>query len=103
LSFVITANLLSSGDAVYRNEAGAWSPDIAAAALYATTEDASAALVAARADAVTLEVELIEVTVEAGGPTPLRLREKIRAFGPTVRSDHRPPARRPEAADVPLR
>jgi hypothetical protein len=43
-----------------------------------------------------LDVELIDVTVADGAIVPLRLRERIRAAGPTNRQDHGKQARPPE-------
>lgn len=83
----ITANRVRDGAVVWRTAEGGWSPAVAEAVVLDT---ADAELVAAKADiAARLVTDVYEVEVEAGttGPVPLRLRERIRAVGPTVRPD----------------
>ncbi len=92
---ILTANRLSDGDVVYRTTEGDWIDDIDSAELIDSPEQLAAAEAAAHADvkaSKVLDVVAIAVEVEDGHIVPKRLRERIRAFGPTVKSDHRPGA-----------
>lgn len=92
---ILTANRLSDGDVVYRTTAGDWIADVDAAELIEGSERLAVAEAAAQADvkaAKVLDVAAIAVEVVDGHIVPKRLRERIRAFGPTVKSDHRPGA-----------
>lgn len=86
---VVSANLLLEGDVVYRDAAGAWSLDLAEAAIAETPEAAETLLSAAASEAhLVVDAALIEVVLGAdGAPTPATLRERIRAAGPTTRLD----------------
>ena len=84
---VITANRLSEGLVVFLDEAGGWSLAIAEARLLEDGADLDAALAYAKAqhDArVIVEPYAIDVELKDGVPDPVRLRERIRAEGPTV-------------------
>jgi sulfite reductase (NADPH) hemoprotein beta-component len=92
---ILTANRLSDGDVVYRTAGGDWVADVDAAELIEETERLTTAVAAAKADvkaAKVLDVAPIAVEASNGHIVPKRLRERIRAFGPTVKSDHRPGA-----------
>ncbi len=92
---ILTANRLYDGDVVYRTAAGDWVDDVDAAELIDGAEQLAAAEAAAQADVKAsrvLDVVTIKVEVVDGRIMPTRLRERIRAFGPTVKSDHRPDA-----------
>ncbi|MEC9343210.1 MAG: DUF2849 domain-containing protein [Pseudomonadota bacterium] len=84
---IITANRLSDGAVVYLAAEG-WLTDIARAAVLNAADAIEAGLAsAARAvsERMVIDTAAIDVTVEKGrGPVPVRLRERIRAFGPTV-------------------
>ena len=83
----VTGNRLRDGAVIYRMADGDWTTDIARAAAYG--EDADAALKAAEDDAakaIVVGVELIEVVKGVSGIEPVSLREKIRAYGPTILS-----------------
>jgi len=84
---VITANRLSDGIVVYL-AAGDWKPGIGGASVLSAPDAVEAGLaVAARAVAghEVVDVNAIEIELdEKNSPRPLRLRERIRAFGPTV-------------------
>ncbi len=89
---IVTANRLVDGDVVFRTADGRWLRDIDAAGLLVDKAAAEAAHAAAQADveaALVVDVAVIDVAVEDGGIVPVRLRERIRAFGPTVKADHR--------------
>jgi hypothetical protein len=86
---VLTANRLSDGAVVYLG-AGGWSEWIDAASV-AADETAAADLEARGAQAVAerqvVDPYLIDVISEGGHLAAARLRERIRAAGPTVRLD----------------
>lgn len=87
---IITANRLGDGVVVYLDATSGWTERLGAAAVFETA-DAIAAAVAAgkKAEAAQIVVETypIDVARVEGGLKPLRLREEIRAAGPTVRLD----------------
>lgn len=90
---ILTANRLADGDVVYRTAAGDWVPDVDAAELLDEPDRKAEAEAAAQADvkaSKVLDVMMIAVETVEGHIVPKRLRERIRAFGPTVKSDHRP-------------
>ena len=81
----VTGNRLRDGAVIYRVADGEWTTDIGQAAAYGA--DADVALKAAEADvagAVVVGIELIDVVQGASGLEPVSLRERIRAYGPTV-------------------
>ena len=84
---VLTANRLSDGIAVWYTAKGTWSESIQESEV---TKDAAriAELEAigkkAFADNQVLDVNMVEVAVASGVITPLRMREKIRAAGPSI-------------------
>lgn len=82
---VLTANRLSDGVVVFLDANGRWSEQIAAARIAEEKADAEALTEAgeARGDEVVAPY-LIDVALEAQGPKPLRYRERIRAFGPSI-------------------
>ena len=83
---LVTANRLSDGVVVFLDAEGGWPTDIAKARVIAPADLADALAYAKRASDAQVVVEPyeIEVTVENGVPVPVRLRERIRAAGPTV-------------------
>jgi Protein of unknown function (DUF2849) len=83
---LVTANRLRDGVPVYRAADGSWATAIDAAALVPESESESW-LAAAQAGPLPLPVVapyIIEAVCEAGKTTPVTLRERIRATGPTV-------------------
>jgi hypothetical protein len=89
---IVTANRLVDGDVVFRAADGSWRRNVDEAEVLsdkASTEAAHAAALADMDDDVVIDVAVIDVTVDDGRIVPVRLRERIRAFGPTVKSDHR--------------
>lgn len=89
---IVTANSLIDGAVVFRAADGGWVSSVDGAGLLHSKEEAALAESAAHADAaqaVVVDVALIDVAVTDGRIVPVRLRERIRAFGPTVKSDHR--------------
>jgi hypothetical protein len=90
---VLTANRLSDGVSVWLGSDGEWTRSLKDA-LLARHDDAAVALEAAGAQALddnrVVDVNLIEVEETPRGPRPFRLRERIRAQGPTI--DYAPAA-----------
>ncbi|WP_417708735.1 DUF2849 domain-containing protein [Roseibium aggregatum] len=84
---VITANRLLNGDVVWLAENGAWVERITLAKVYDGKEAVAAALaegLEAEKNQKVVGVYEMDVTVEEGVIVPVRLREKIRATGPTT-------------------
>jgi hypothetical protein len=87
---ILTANRLSDGEAVWFSADRGWAETIEGAEL-ATDAAAEERLEAIGKDGIrtnrVIDVELIEVTLLDGKIRPVRLRERIRAAGPTNRLD----------------
>lgn len=86
---VLTANRLSDGIAVWY-AAGGWAETVGHADIAhdKAAEDRLEAIgAAAAANNEVVDVNLIDVDVIDGLAEPVRLREKIRAAGPTIRTD----------------
>ncbi|QFT65471.1 hypothetical protein FIU93_01685 [Labrenzia sp. THAF35] len=84
---VITANRLLNGDVVWLAENGSWVERITLAKVYDGKEAVAAALaegLEAEKNQKVVGVYEMDVTVEEGVIVPVRLREKIRAAGPTT-------------------
>jgi len=88
LSHILTASRLTDGRVVYFTAAGQWSEHLLEAFPVAGSEAEAALLVQGRQGVALRQVVdpyLIEVVrAEQDGLLPVRLRERIRAFGPTV-------------------
>ncbi|PIW26667.1 MAG: DUF2849 domain-containing protein [Rhodospirillales bacterium CG15_BIG_FIL_POST_REV_8_21_14_020_66_15] len=84
---VVTGNRLSDGLVIFLGEDGGWTPKIDLARV-AGTEDEAGLLedLAKAAEKARLVVApyLIEVTEDAGTLKPVRYRERLRAYGPSV-------------------
>jgi hypothetical protein len=83
---VITGNSLGEGLVVFQSASG-WSLRIAEAQIYESKDVLDAALVRANADAAAnrvVEPYAVEVVRNANGIAPVKLRERIRAEGPTT-------------------
>lgn len=84
---VITANRLLDGLVIFIGENRSWVTDIAEALTFSDGPDLEAGIafgaesVAAR---MLIDPYPVDVTIENGVPVPVRLREAIRAKGPTV-------------------
>lgn len=86
----ITANRLADGAVVWLTAVGDWSESARSAAVYPDDAAVKAGLAQAQADEakqLIVAFYAVDVAVEPAGPWPLRLRERIRAAGPTVRTD----------------
>ena len=84
---VLTANRLTDGVSVWLGANGEWVVSLKDAFL-ARHDDAVAAIEAAGRQAVAdnrvVDVNVIEIEETEAGPRPYRLRERIRAAGPTI-------------------
>jgi len=83
---IVTANSLADGRVVFQTAFG-WSFHIDEAHVLDSKEAVATALERANADAAqnrVVEPYAIEVTLSDGCPAPVRLRERIRAEGPTT-------------------
>jgi sulfite reductase (NADPH) hemoprotein beta-component len=85
----ITANRLWDGAVVYLADGGTWRESLAGCRLATGEEECKAMEAVARwAVQASIVVSPYVIEVEAGvSPRPARLRESIRAVGPTVRAD----------------
>ena len=83
---IVTANELLSGAVVYLGRDGAWHAELDMARLFAPDEAEArdAAVAAAKGNVRLVGIETEKVTVEVGQVVPNRLRERIRANGPTA-------------------
>lgn len=87
---ILTANRLSDGEAVWLAADHSWAGRIELAEIVrdkAGEEKLERAGAAAFLKNEVLDVALVEVDVVEGAVRPLRLRERIRAAGPTMRLD----------------
>ncbi|MBP2312490.1 DUF2849 domain-containing protein [Azospirillum soli] len=86
----ITANRLRDGTVVFLGANSTWVEQLADAALFEGAE-ADAPLAAAKAQAegeqFGVDVYAFDVTVADGEILPVKARERIRALGPSVRTD----------------
>jgi hypothetical protein len=83
---ILTGNELTSGGTVYLDASGTWVEDLQAARLFSKDETAErdAALAATKAGGRVISLEIEDVAQEQGVIVPKRLRERIRASGPTA-------------------
>jgi hypothetical protein len=84
---VITGNRLHDGAVVWRDPDGNWSRDIADAAIFLTEGQLSEGLNAGRLEESSgrlIGVYEVEIESRENCVAPARLRERIRAAGPTV-------------------
>lgn len=87
---MIIANRLADGVVVFFDAAGVWAESIRDGLLLEDEDQAERHLREAKqdqADCLVIGPELIGVEIEDGSPRPTAIREAIRAFGPTVRTD----------------
>ena len=83
---ILAANELTSGTAVYLDKNGNWQESLQAARLFAKDEAEArdAAIAASKATGRIIGVEIEEVEQVDGHVVPKRMRERIRAAGPTT-------------------
>ena len=87
---MIIANRLRDGAVVFLAPSEAWEPAIAAGTVIESEADATRLMAVAKrheGDCQVIDPQLIDVEVENGRLRPTAIREAIRAFGPTVRTD----------------
>jgi hypothetical protein len=87
---MIIANRLTDGLVVFLSPQESWDTAIVAGAVIETGAEAERLLTIAKrheVECLVVDPQLIEVEVEEGRPRPTAIREAIRAFGPTVRTD----------------
>ena len=85
---IVTANRLGDGEVIYLTAAGGWAERLEDAAVASEIDAAEALLRQAETHRThAVEPYLIDVSLEAGRPRPLRYRERLRARGPSVRFD----------------
>jgi hypothetical protein len=90
MSQVLTGNRLADGAVVYWAGGATWVERVAGALALkepAQLEAAREAESVAIADRLVASAYLMDVTFQDGVPAPLRMREIIRAAGPSVRLD----------------
>jgi hypothetical protein len=84
---VLTANRLSDGISVWYDRQGQWSEQIAQSVVANSKEETDSLEAIGKkafANNEVLDVNLVEVEEVDGQIRPLRLRERIRAEGPTI-------------------
>jgi hypothetical protein len=83
---ILTGNELTSGATVYLDGNGNWIEDLQSARLFSKDEKAEldGALAATKAGGRVISLEIEEVEQVDGVIVPKRLRERIRAAGPTA-------------------
>jgi hypothetical protein len=87
---MIIANRLRDGAVVFLASGEAWATSIASGTLIDNEADATRLMAVAKrheSECRVIDPQLIEVEVADGTPRPTAIREAIRAFGPTVRTD----------------
>ncbi len=87
---MVVASRLRDGFVVFLAPGGEWVESIEQGAVAETKDAAERLLATAKADEernVVVEPYLIEVAVVDGRREPAEIRESIRAYGPTVRTD----------------
>jgi hypothetical protein len=101
---MVIANRLRDGAVVFLGAGDEWRPWIGDGRVIEEADEARGALEVAmrhEAENIVVEPSLIEVEIDAAGlPRPVAVREAIRAFGPTIGSEHinaEPAAGRPSA------
>jgi hypothetical protein len=87
---MIIANRLVDGVVVFLAPQGTWETSVDAGVVIDDDAEAARLLGVAKEHeegCIVIDPNLIEVTVTDGRPRPVAIREAIRAFGPTVRTD----------------
>jgi hypothetical protein len=87
---MIIANRLRDGAVVFLAAGETWETAIAAGSVIDNEADAARLMALAKRHEVECQVidpQLIDVDVKEGKPRPTAIREAIRAFGPSVRTD----------------
>lgn len=88
MTFVLSANRLDDGSVVYFTDDEQWSSQVGDARIVSVDELDEALRISRRAEDRNIVVGCYEVEVgSTEGNKPVRLRERIRSYGPTV-GDH---------------
>ena len=101
MSQVVTANRLHDGAVVFLAPDSTWVERLDRAALYEGKDVVEAALDRARGDEgdnLVVDVYVIDVSAKIGAVVPTKLRELIRARGPTVYPEYTKPGSVPSTA-----
>ena len=88
---VITANRLRDGVVMFLDPEANWVERLAEAQVFSNVEGSTAALQSAQKDEaanIVLDVYAVDVAETSGTWVPVKLREAIRAQGPTVHPEH---------------
>ncbi len=88
---IVSANRLTDGIVVFLAASDAWVEGIAGARIFddkASLEAGMATAGRASAENIVVDVAPVEVAQTPRGPEPKHIRDRIRAAGPTVRTDH---------------
>lgn len=91
---VITASRLTDGAVVFLGQGRAWVERLREAEVFTSVETSAEALAAAAKDEQAnhvLDIYAIDVAAKDGTMAPVKLREAIRAQGPTVKPEHGKP------------
>ena len=84
---IVTASRLTDGAVVFLDGAGGWTERLDRSRLFADKAETAAGLEAgkvAEAGCLVIDVYAVDVVVQAGLVVPTKLREAIRARGPTI-------------------
>ncbi len=84
---VVTASRLADGAVVFLDAGGGWSERLDQSSIFADKAAAAAGLeigMATEVANVVIDVYAVDVSVQAGSIVPIKLREAIRARGPTI-------------------
>ena len=87
---MIIANRLRDGAVVFLAPGESWDTAIAAGAVIEAEAEATRLMAVAKRDegeCRVIDPQLIDVEIKDGKPRPTAIREAIRAFGPTIRTD----------------
>ena len=87
---MIIANRLRDGVVVFLAPDEGWVPAIAAGTLIEDESQAARLIAVAKrheGECQVIDPQLIDVAVDGGQRRPTAIRESIRAFGPTIRTD----------------
>jgi hypothetical protein len=87
---MIIANRLRDGAVVFLAPGEGWDTEIAAGTVIEAEAEAGRLMAVAKrheSECQVIDPQLIDVEIKDGKPRPTAIREAIRAFGPTVRTD----------------
>lgn len=101
MSQALTASRLVDGIVVFVGAEGGWTERLDRARLFDSKEDTAAGLDAAKQDEagnLVVDIYAIDISTKGGGPVPTKLREAIRARGPTVHPAFSKPGSTPAKA-----